>query len=121
MGVVKAMKRNNFIIKFLYFYKKNLLEIKNFIEDNAVELACHFMRVVMIFIPVLPIYCSCISEYMDDISIKKEEDRLKMRLGSAGYYVKRKQREKDAEEFQKSVEKFRQTSRMQKWENRNKE
>jgi 5-bromo-4-chloroindolyl phosphate hydrolysis protein len=102
------MNKNNFFVKCIYFYKCNLLHIKedvldvwedviDFLEANKVSIILIPIRIISIFIPIFIIIAALQSEYLNEEAVKTEEERLGIRLSGANCYYDRKQLEKDAE------------------------
>jgi hypothetical protein len=120
------MNKNNFLHKFVFFYKKNLEGLTedasyifeffiDFVKDTYFDFIHLLVRIISIFVPVVPAILSVCSEYLDKITAKKESERLGIRLSGEGYYLKKQLREKMAKRYQEKKREFfdRRKSRIQ--------
>jgi hypothetical protein len=108
------MNRNNFFRRFAFFYKQNLEGIKDdaenvfgyfidFVEDTFFDFIHLLLRIISVFVPIIPIITTILTEYIDDVTVKREEERLNIRFSGAGYYVKKKLRDKMARDHHSAV------------------
>jgi hypothetical protein len=99
------MNINNFFVKFAYYYKKNLNGIKvhaldlckeviYFFGNTILEICVIPIEIILIFIPVIQIFLALTTEYLDKETAAKEAMRLNGISGGAGYYFKKKLRER---------------------------
>ena len=105
------MSKNNFFVKFAYFYignfkgiKDKIVNVWDFITDNLEDLIiiaitpiALIVSFISIFIPIKEIILSCLSVYLTDEEVKKIS-----RIKDGGYYtkasIKKRKLEIDAEE-----------------------
>lgn len=104
------MNRNNFFCRFGFFYKQNLKGIKNdaesvldcliyYVKDSFFDFIHLLLRIIPVFLPVIPMVSAMSSEYLDKVSAEREAERLKTYSNDADYYANRKIRDKMAERY----------------------
>jgi hypothetical protein len=125
------MNKNNFFVKFAHYYKLGFTRVKKNVEliiDCLIMYIVHtgefilailltpILIVFFLLLPVLEIIPALTTEYLDAEAAKNYAECNGIPDMGAGYYLKKKLREKAAAEYRRDREEFmrRQMNSMQK-------